>query len=564
MITYFLDNGTDVMELTTIGKSGLKLSFVRDNAQKFLRGKLTGSLNLTGELHEFALRTLDSCCGSLNLVVYKNGALLVKSKIIPFNVEFNRTLCSIAVGNFTAVDSYSVVMQHWDKEVNLLFVDEIIEFTSPTLLASPFTAGIATQRRGRFFIRMLDYLLRITFLNTSGASLARPNGNGYSQFYEADKNPVTGLENPLKNAAFTHLSDVVEPNASNVATNGPITLKALLEQLRIRHNVFWDIDENGYFRLEHRQFYDLGGSYTVPDLNALQDFSRYGTPSTYKYIKDDMYTSEQIENTLNDGLQKNRKHAPGVNDSAWPDWILGGVRYENCIPTDDDGESKTLTNVDTWVSDYNLAVIDNGESVNRQGWVFVELEQLNGSWSIRRTKGKKSGANLVNGGQSPANLFVAYHRWGRAFSSGIVNEKSFGQGGNRIAMRFVNPNKQWGPFTVAETDLTEFRFAKPVKVGFSEDMAYVQAVEWDLEKGLLSFTVRTGGLCYQNPALWPDIEEDLANPCPPPGELVSTRREIRFEGGGLFRPSIPYMYIYDTFTDGNCGFTVVVTRIAPS
>jgi hypothetical protein len=544
MKEYILTRGNENIRISPFGKSGPKIQYGKESGQSFKRFKLSGSLTLSGPDYTFLRSSLARCCGKLDFRVVDGDKEIIKAVVNPFNVEFDDSNCIGTINTFTPNDIVAVIMGNWNKEINVLDYNktsELISFPSPKV-------GVAPQTRGRNFIKLFHYLLTKTVEGTEAESVVRIGSAGYSQFYEAEINPVTKLEN--NTLALVELSDAGKPGATNPAIKGLMTLKAFLAQIRM-HNVYWDIDQYGFFRMEHKQFYDMGYSYVLPDLASIPDWRKYGKSQKFKYRSDEIYNVEQILFPNNEALQNNLKHIPGIGDDAgWPEWLRGGVRYVGCIPNTESGEGKTNDQSFDWITDYNLVAVksvdpETRKEVERSGWVLVELVRDGSNYSILKTPGMIRGAELWNGNQSAANLFVMYHDWGRSFQSGFFNEESLGNAGTMRSVRYTIPNQVWDAITIPECDITTLKdFTQPIRTLMDENgLSYVDSAEWDFVKQQFSVVIATSGICAVSPGEWLGGINPTQPGCPAPGQFL--RQEVGFSGICTI--------LTDYFTDGKCG-----------
>lgn len=81
------------------------------------------------------------------------------------------------------------------------------------------------------------------------------NPDGTAQGYSAGINYVTGQMNTVNHLLLLQASDALDPNASEWATLGELSMKELLEWLRLMFQVYWDITPGGIFRLEHIDYF---------------------------------------------------------------------------------------------------------------------------------------------------------------------------------------------------------------------------------------------------------------------------------------------------------------------
>ena len=539
--------GNDYRVFSPSGRNGLKITYQRESGQVFRRAKISGSFSVSGPDYTFLRDAINTCCGQLQFNVRHDGKDITRTFITPYAVEFDEQNCKATVNNFIPNDIYTVIMNNWEKEINILNYGVVKSFPTPY-------AGQAQQTRARLLIEILHYLLRETLKGTIAESCLRIGGNGYSIFYESDTNPVTKL--PNNTLALVHLSDAAKPSALQPAVNGPMTLRSFLSNLRM-HKVYWDIDEAGFFRVEHKQFYDLGQSYDIPALNSLTDLRYLGKPATYKYTDENAYSVQEIELTANGSIHQDTQHMPfGGDDAAWPDWVKAGVRFGDCIPGGKEGEVKKDTQTFDWYTDYRMiAYKASGEQtrseVERQGWVLVELAENAGVYTLTKEAGMMTGADLWNGGQSAANLFVKYHDWGLSFYAGTFNEITYGEGGKYRAARFTEPNQIWGEISLNSCNFQNFNFLRvPVLTQMDENgLSFVETLDWDLATDKVTLVFKTGGICKVNPSEWLGGINPTTPGCAAPGQFI--RRTFEYIAVCTI--------IREYFTDGKCGEKVYVT-----
>lgn len=81
------------------------------------------------------------------------------------------------------------------------------------------------------------------------------NPDGTAQGYSAGINYVTGQTNTVNHLLLLQASDALDPDASEWATLGELSMKQLLEWLRQLFQVYWDITPGGILRLEHIDYF---------------------------------------------------------------------------------------------------------------------------------------------------------------------------------------------------------------------------------------------------------------------------------------------------------------------
>lgn len=121
----------------------------------------------------------------------------------------------------------------------------------------------------------------------------------YSQFLYGT-NPIT---NTVSRLCITPKSNVLVTNATEPAQKATITLKMVLDMLRDCFRLYWFVDSQKRFRIEHISYFMRGGSYTTPanvgvDLTAMMvrrnnkpwaygqskyKFDKYSMPERYQF-----------------------------------------------------------------------------------------------------------------------------------------------------------------------------------------------------------------------------------------------------------------------------------------
>jgi hypothetical protein len=100
------------------------------------------------------------------------------------------------------------------------------------------------------------------------------------------------------NTLIEQRSDTKDPDATNEASIGVISLKDLMTELQKMWDVSWYIDDDGYFRIEHEKFFYNGKTFGTKTVGIyLTDDSKYVAPDGDKYYIEDtqFYESGDIE-----------------------------------------------------------------------------------------------------------------------------------------------------------------------------------------------------------------------------------------------------------------------------
>jgi hypothetical protein len=226
-----------------------------------------------------------------------------------------------------------------------------------------------------------------------------------SNFFQDTPNPMT---------KFT-LSETMVQQISNVrggwewATKGMMTLKDLMTWIRDTFNVFWYIDANGDFRVEHRRYFEYGLSYTYIHVLELNLISSYPTDiknmNRYEWETPEMYRRERWEFPY----------------SLLPDWAEAGIDYPyNSILNND-----VMTRNPQWATDL-VSIYDRRDELSNEGWVLLDtyLKDIGGGISIRYVRmypGAISNNDIQNGWFSTGQLLKSFWTYGRTLRDGEVN-----------------------------------------------------------------------------------------------------------------------------------------------
>jgi len=118
-----------------------------------------------------------------------------------------------------------------------------------------------------------------------------------SNFFNDEINYVTGRENTLMNTLIEQRSDTKDPDATNKAHIGLISLNKIMEDLRAMFKVKWFIDDDGNFRIEHDKFFYSGLSTSgTPAIEPdLTDAAKYKDIASGEYYLAESLVYETIQ-----------------------------------------------------------------------------------------------------------------------------------------------------------------------------------------------------------------------------------------------------------------------------
>lgn len=252
--------------------------------------------------------------------------------------------------------------------------------------------GTFNFTRNRRLVDVIYYLLQQVSPANCPAS-----ADDLSQFFTAPINYVTGAANKLKNILIAQKTDIISYKSSEAASKGLYSLKNLLEDLRNIFNVYWYIDANGKFKIEHLSFFGSVGTFDL----TTNDYERWvrGTRG-FEFDKTKMPKYEKL------------KFSEGNTD----DFLTSVIEYSGACVNSREGEDSKETVISRITTDIQGLMINAG-SVGNDGFVLLVHDGQN----ILQETGQMTGGILANGHLAAANLHAAYFLHGRVLSSGKIN-----------------------------------------------------------------------------------------------------------------------------------------------
>lgn len=308
----------------------------------------------------------------------------------------------------------------WDKAQRRFLAKPIFEMDNGVKLVDVIERLLACNDGGALRSNVLSH-------NTGGAE--PPNNAAYTYAYAH-----------LNNLTLWQTSDVARADASHNASVFKIKLGQLLDDLRKAYNIYWDIDDDGYFRLEHLSYWQFFSR--VVDITGLP-----GIVDKYQYTYvNNMPQSEQI------------KWAQDVK----PVFNHSKIKYTgNCVALTDDVEQCELLTPDIYTLylnehaqkfyyriEYNAGVdpiipelfeVDNAamfkpnedeeKSTDYAGFVIANVLLHDGINYIGEftVPGDPGGTfnTVLNGDHSLAVLLYPLHRHGRWADAVLENGNAF-------------------------------------------------------------------------------------------------------------------------------------------
>jgi hypothetical protein len=252
--------------------------------------------------------------------------------------------------------------------------------------------GTFSYNRNRRLIDVIFYLLQKTCPENCPATPEQ-----ISQFFTSATNYVTDRANKLIDIVIAQKSDIIEYKSSEVATKGMYSLQSLTEDLKKQFNVYWFINEDGKFQIEHLSYFKNAG---VVDM-TVDKYERYvRNTRNFTFDKTKMPQYERLV------------FSEGFND----DFLKGEIEYSgaciNKLPGQNSAEN-TLSNI---CNDIQGLMINGGQNEG-----FVLMVHSNGV--VLNEAGELTGKMLPNGHLAAANLLYNYHLHGRVLAAGLMNGK---------------------------------------------------------------------------------------------------------------------------------------------
>lgn len=222
--------------------------------------------------------------------------------------------------------------------------------------------------------------------------------------YVVDINYVTGAFNAVQNLMVAQASDVINPQASNPATIGMVTLKMLLDWARVVLNVYWDIhtdaNENVVLRMEHYDFFEQQLS---RDLRVAQYKQFVNNNNSYEHTKEKIPQYEEFK----------------WSQAGGNDFIGRDIIYALPCATPEQRVSNAPEKLTTDVP-YLFNNANAGDGAEE--FVLIACNLIASDLVMNVDIGLLSGVPQDNGHLSWANLHFNYHRYNRHLSSGIMND----------------------------------------------------------------------------------------------------------------------------------------------
>lgn len=232
-------------------------------------------------------------------------------------------------------------------------------------------------------------------INSSGANPPEPPYTSFRIFYT--------------NLAYIQKSDLRRPNALSPATRGVTTIGKILDELATMLRVFWFIDTNGDFRLEHECWRGATNGYNLTNNAAwIENPAR-----KYQRLEDDYPRFQRFE------------FAEDFNDTDFQGLDL--VYNNACTYDVENYNSELVTNIAPILADPNVT--------NDSGFAMVALQGIGGTYRLGTIRSRITLTEKLNGLLAWDTLHNSFHRHERPFTPMNLN-------GSSVSALSIRPRKR--------------------------------------------------------------------------------------------------------------------------
>ncbi|WP_031530520.1 hypothetical protein [Dyadobacter crusticola] len=563
-----------------------KIIVAREEGEVFFREKFVGSLVVAGDDYHF-LRDAKifavECCQEIALFIERTCSsgteLFWQGYFNVMDIEWDEDNLQATIKKVQTRDDYSAIFSNWHKEINWLdykkayrpnsgkkSFGQAIHFhqiTPKTAQYNPNESDI--YWRGFSFNNGVFYLVKESLKGTAEEDIAEITLPELSQFLSAEINPVTGKYNYLKDVVVMQMSDAKRPGASTAAITGMVTLRDVLNELKLIYNAHWFINPEGKIQIEHISYFPHLSYEPAPvtlDLTEDRHAEAIDGKKQYWYQTEQLKGIEGVTWNLNEAAY-NSKSELAVPESYKPTREFSGAYMfysDSCVPKTDKGEKTTdFKSVSLFVTDW-LGLINRPDTFPEQGWALAHVTNYLSTTGIELGWVPVSGQRVMNGCLSATRLFFDFGRYNCSFHYGMLSPlkeppKEIEEGDLLIERptrtKTVKNIKYFTPVELGMCCGSDFDFSGMVKHPLAS-AAVISQVEYDLDVDSIEMSIQAANLCSDVP--FPDYneEDEPVEGCKPAGMLI--RRELvnksRTDSG-------IYYVIVSTYTeyyaDGACG-----------
>jgi len=221
--------------------------------------------------------------------------------------------------------------------------------------------------------------------------------------------------NKLNYLMIAQKSDTVDPNATQQATLGMLSFNELIEILFGIWNVFWYIDSNGDFRIEHASYFEkVLGAIDLTNIAYINQYTQnlwIFRTNKYSFTKDKM-----------PGLERwtfmEQHYEDFIGEPITYDRILSNTRIEQI---EKDYQILNVTTDIMYIYQVDQGNLDG--PISTDGFTIMQTYLDTGVYYLENEAGILSGISLPNNHLSVANLQDRYWRHERVLIEGRMNRE---------------------------------------------------------------------------------------------------------------------------------------------
>lgn len=560
----------------------------REEGEAFFREKMTGSVKVTADDFQFIMdaeRFAVGCCQEITFLIEQECAsgreIFWEGYFSIYDVEWDFDNQEGVIKKVTVRDKYNVIFSNWHKEINWFgkipphrpgaayaSVHPLVAFTQFVPTSAAYNPrGSSSLGRGFYFNYAILWLLKETLKETGSEQYGDITEQQMSRFLTDDVNPVNGKSNILRDVILMHISDAKRPGSTEWASNGKVTLRDVLSELKILYSAYWYIDEDDRFRIEHISYFK-NFSYTPPgvtlDLTEERFANRMRNKRKYSFQADLLKGREGVEQSLtlpSYSLKSEIFTEPlnAGNEESSAAYLWYG---NSCTPKNEKGESgEEYRNLALFTTDWRTVTF-KPDTVGEQGWVLVHVPVIYAENAVAQGWCPIRNEYWPNGNLAMTRLMYEFGRNEMSFQYGMMSfakqpqSKGIAEAGDEVTERPMRARsvKRAKIFEAVSLDLccgNTYDFSGFVKHPL-DDNCVIERLEYDLRTEMVSIVPVSSTACDDIP--FPEYEEiQDPNPiCPPQGTVVRTELTESYTA----HTAINYVRITvytDHFADGNCG-----------
>lgn len=245
------------------------------------------------------------------------------------------------------------------------------------------------------------------------------NAPGDAPGYVAGENYVTGAANQMNALVILQKTDVIDPAASNPATIGEMTFAEMMTFLRVAHRCYWDIDDDGYVRIEHWSYWVFAVGL---DLVAAD---RPNEPLVFESIGEEIQRIERAR----------------WMEAQGRDFVGKDIVYDSpCVPN---GAAENVREWSPGRITTDVSFIDSDpDAISKDGFVVLATTLVSGVYQTIIDTGAITGNFTSNAPMSWANLQRDFWTYDRYLPSANMN-------GQDTVFDAYLPNVKQEPATIA-------------------------------------------------------------------------------------------------------------------